>query len=143
MASYTSPAEDIATMLQTGSIGTIGATSGWAITVSKFEATPDTHISLTNVSGGNPDPKWLLDFGIVNIKVRGAVFAYQAMMSKSLDVRNLLLGKAETTVNTTVYKGIWMVGDILEMGYDDNNRPITSMNFRVAAEPTTGGRTAL
>ena len=133
-----SPAESIKDLLVTASVGTHNATTGWSIKVSKEEAKPDTQITVYDIGGASPNPKFLLDFPQVQVMVRGAENGYQALYTKAKDVKDALLGRDSTTINGDVISGIIMDGDLNFLGYDENKRPRFSLNFSLFFEPAAG-----
>lgn len=137
-------AKDISDMLVTGGIGTFAAASGWGIYISKEPLTPNTVVTVYHTGGAEPNAKWRLDFPTVQIRVRGDVNGYVAAHDKARAIFDLLLGKSPTTVNTNLYSGFWCMNDIIFLKYDDNNRPLFVINFRLAVEPSSGtNRSAL
>jgi len=138
---------DIKDVLVAGSIGTFEATSGWAICIGVMPKDPDT-VVLVTASGGLPsDPKWLLDYPAVQVRVRGPKGNWQSGRQKAEDVKNLLLGRtSETQPSGDRWVSITMQSDITPLGRDDNERPEFSVNFRMIvqpAAPTPTNRTAL
>jgi hypothetical protein len=132
-----SPAADIASILVSAGVGAMG-NSGWAIKIGLEPTTPDTAITIYDTGGYPPNPKWLQDNPTVQARIRGSVGGYPAAYSKALAVRDALLGFAGQAINGTNYAGIWCMGDIVSLGYDDSNRPIFTVNFRMVREPSSG-----
>jgi len=130
--------EDLKDILVTAGIGTYAATSGWAIYVSKEPKSPDTVVTLYDYSGADPSPKFLRDNPNVQVRVRGAKEAYKAGWTKAQAVKDALLGLPGQTINATKYVGVWMQSDINFINYDDNNRPLFTLNFRITREPASG-----
>lgn len=130
---------DLKDVLETASIGTFAATSGWGIYISKEPDTPDTTITLYPYgSPVEPNPKFLIDYLNVQARIRGDVQGYAAAQTKAQAVKDALLGLTAQTVNTSKYIGVWMNTDIFLLRYDDNDRPILVINFRVIREPASG-----
>jgi hypothetical protein len=133
--------KDIATLLQTLALGTLNATSGWAIYYSrepheKPDVNPITAITVYDTGGRTPDPRNLLDYPTVQIRVRAADF--DTGYAKILAIREALMSKAAVTVNGTVYSGFWLNGDINAIGRNDADRPIFTVNFQLMREPASG-----
>jgi hypothetical protein len=127
---------DVKDLLEAASVGTFAASSGWGIWIGKQPAKPDTSITLFDDGGFAPDPKFLLDRPTLRVLVRGSEWGYTGAYSKAQAVKDTLLGDDRQTVGGTLYVGIIMTGDIAFIQYDDNNRPIFSLNFQIWREPS-------
>lgn len=134
MANSPTTTVDIKDILEAGSIGTFGATSGWSIRISREDGEPDQMITIYDTGGFESDPKNNIDQPTVQIRIRGNPQDYVNTRAKAMAIRALLHGPARQTVNGTVYVGIWLTGDIVFLRYDDNNRPIFTLNFRIVSE---------
>lgn len=132
---------DAKDMLVTAGVGTFAATSGWSIHISKEpdgSPFPNTTITIYDTGGPGPNPKWLLEEVSIQVRIRGDVNGFQNAWIKAQAIKDALLGKDPSTVNTTRYTGIYMDGDISFLMYDDSNRPIIALNFRTIREPASG-----
>jgi hypothetical protein len=118
------------------------ATSGWSIHIGKMPKTPDTVI-LINRSGGRPsDPKWLLDYPNVQVRVRGPKANQQQAEQKAVDIKDRFLGlTSETQVSGDRWVSVTMLSDIAPLGYDENERPEFSINFAMIVEPAVPANT--
>lgn len=125
-------------LLVAAGVGTYGATSGWGIFLGKLPTAPDTAIAITSSSGSPSNPKYLIDYPSVQVLVRGAKNGYEAAYDKALAVQNALLGLPSQTVNGDLWVQVNQIGSIAEMGFDDNNRPLVSVNFALIVEPASG-----
>lgn len=127
---------DFKDALVAGSIGVFQATSGWSIFIGMMPGSPDTAVVVTQ-SGGRPsDPKWLLDYPNVQVRVRGAKGNWQAARQKAQDIKDLMLGRAsETQPSGDRWVGINLFSDITPLGVDSNGRPEFSVNFAMIVEP--------
>ena len=137
----TSPARDLATYLQTGSIGTVGTpTTGTAIAVG-MEPPVDAAlklekcITLYDTGGTDPDPRGTLDRPTVQVRVRGPARDYSAGWAIAQQARDYLLGKNGFTVNSRRYVCIWLEGDVAFLMRDAGDRPIFTFNLRTMREP--------
>ncbi len=133
-----STAEDFKVILAAAGVGSTVPDDDWGIHVSKEPATPHRAITIYDTGGAEPNAKHLLDFNTVQIRIRGQVGEYSGAHIKALAVKNKLLGLPPETVNGTDFRGVWQVGDIIFLRYDDNNRPVFVTNWRTALEPATG-----
>ena len=131
----TIPAHDMAIFLRDQAVGNLGGTLDWAIRIGKEPTSPDRSITLYD-TGGDPNPKFLLDQSTIQIRIRGAKQDYQITYLKALDIKNQLLSFPKQIVNGTLYIGIWPMGDIVYIGHDDNDRPLFTSNWRLGSEPT-------
>jgi hypothetical protein len=132
------PCADIATILQAAGCGTIGATTGWAISKSREPAAPDACITVYDYGGLPPDPKWLFDQPRVQVRVRGNPDGYEAAYAKARACLDALLGYPRTTIGGTVYVGIRALDDVSLLEYDASRRPVLTVNLEVAREPASG-----
>lgn len=133
----TDPAVSVKDLLVAGGAGTFAATSGWSIHVGKLPATPNTAISVMQTGGLAPNPKWLLDYPSIQVMVRGAANGYVAARAKAQKVKDILLGIASQDLNGDRLVQINQIGDIASIGFDDSNRPLFTLNFRLIVEPAT------
>lgn len=139
-----SPSEDLKDKLVAQGVGTFAASSGWSISIGHEYADPHTTITLYDTSGGEPNPKHLLDEPNVQVRVRADPGDQPGAYAKAREVMNTLLGLPQETINGTVYVGIWALNDPYLLGYDDNQRPLYTVNFRLVREPSSGDhRTSL
>lgn len=136
----TNPAsEDIAQILVGAGVGTVGGASGWRVSISREATAPDTCVTVYDNGGSTPHPNWSLDELDIQVQVRGDREGYRAAYDKVLEVRDVLLGRPTENVNTTQYVGIIMRGDFNFIQYDDNERPVFTLNFIVWREPVASG----
>lgn len=125
-------------LLVTAGVGTRGATSGWGIYAGKEPKTPHTTVTLFATGGLVPNPKWLLDEPTFQVRVRGTAGGYEAAFDKAVEVKDALLGLPSQTIGTTRWVSVLMPNDITNIGYDENERPRFTLNFRLILEPATG-----
>lgn len=129
----------ISDVLVAAGVGTFGATVGWGIFIHQEPPSPpDTAITIYETGGTDPNPKWLLDFPSVQVRVRGAKGGYVAAKAKATDVLNALLGLPSQTINSDVWVAVNQVGGINSLGQDDKDRPLFSLNYGLIIEPATG-----
>lgn len=125
-------------ILVTAGIGTFGATSGWGIYISREPDSPHTCVTVYDVGGLTPDPKWRLDYPSVQVRVRGAPNGYIDASTKAQAVKDALLGITPQTINTDNIRGIVAIGDIAFLSYDEQRRPIFTQNWRFTVQPAAG-----
>jgi len=122
-----SPSVDIATKLATAGIGVLGT----SIFVGREPGLSTLTITLLDVGGAAPNPKYARDFLDLQIVVKGAPNDYVSARTKAEAIKNNLLGAAAYTVGTEIYFAFNMRGDINFIGYDKNNQPSFTLNFRI------------
>lgn len=128
------PSFDIASILRAN-----GVDAGtWLVFESREPENPNSTVTVYDSGGLASNPAWILDFPSVQIRVRGDINKYTLAYDKSQEIKDLLLGLPKQVINTTEYIGIWVLGDITALGYDDNKRPILVQNWRIAREPAAG-----
>ncbi len=138
------PSVDFKDLLSTAGVGTWQATTGWALAVSREPATPDQVVTIYDTGGQDPNAKWLLDNPTVQVRVRGSPNDYPATYAKAIAVKDALLGLTPQTLDSIDYVGVWMVGDVIFIGYDELQRPRFTTNWQITREPASGTyRTAL
>ena len=129
---------DIASRLQNGTIGTIGATTGWTIRVAEIPNAPDTCVSLYEYAGLPSDLTLDGTRDVtpgLQVRVRGERNGYIAARQKAEAISVLLDGISNITINGTKYKYIFATQQPSFMGLDENQRPMWVQNFRVCKEP--------
>lgn len=132
------PVVGIKDLLVAASVGTFGAASGWGIYIGKSPDLPDTCVTIYAAGGASPNPKWLLDFPSVQIIIRGSEDGYVAARAKAQVIKDTLLGLPSQDLNGDRWVGVWQVGDITPMGFDQKQRPLFSLNYRLIIEPADG-----
>lgn len=108
------------------------------IFIGKMPATPNAVISIIRTGGITPNPKFLLDRPSMQVMVRGDINGYVAAEVKAVEVKDALLGLISQDVNGDRWVQVNMIGDIVNLGFDDSNRVMFSLNFGLIIEPATG-----
>lgn len=131
-----SPAEILGDLLIAGNIGVEDA----ALKVGFMPDAPDALVCMMDTGGQNPNPRWGVDFVMVQALIRGGINDYGAAWIQARKVRDYLLGFESSDVATgDRIDSIIVVGDIATMGNDTKERPLLSINFRVIIEPQDVG----
>ena len=117
------------------SIGSPESDTGWSIHIGKAPTTPDQAIVITRAPGSEPDPKWLLDFTSVQIRVRGGKGSYRDAEAKARQIKDFLLGFPSQNVGGDRWVSITMPSDYSFIGFDQNERPTFVLNIRMIIEP--------
>lgn len=123
------PSVDIKDLLDADS--DVGLTFPTDLFVSEMPKEPDLCAAVFDSGGFDPDAHIDYQRPTVQVRVRGNKGAYVAAHSLAQAIRDALNGLNDQTVNATRYIGIWVVGDVLSLGQDDNGRPLLSVNFRI------------
>lgn len=124
-----SPAVDIKSILAATS--SLALTFGTDLFVSEMPDTPDECVCVYDTGGYPPEANFNYERPTVQVRVRGSKGAYVAAHSLTQDVRDTLHALTNQTVNGARYIGIWCESDVLSLGYDNNHRPMLSVNFRI------------
>lgn len=121
--------EDIKDMLEDSGSGT-GLTFATDLFIAQMPSSPDKCVCVYDTAGESPGYNDYYKLGI-QIVVRGDKEAYLDAYDLANTIQVYLHEKNNETWNSTRYIGVWGEGDILFMGWDDNQRPMFSINFRV------------
>lgn len=111
-----------------------GGLSDWAIFIGRQPNDPNACITLYD-SGGRANPRWLLDFPSVQIRVRGGANQYAAAANRCLQIKQILLGIPSQDLNGDRWVQVNLTSDRAFVGYDQLNRPEFTMNFNLIIEP--------
>lgn len=125
-----SPAIDIADILVLSSSAT-GLTKGVDLFVGRMPNTPDAVTTVYDTGGQSPQSGYVYLIPTVQIKVRGAKMGYIVPYSLAEDIRDILHGFHNRIINSTKYLSIYAMGDIHNLGDDENDRPVFSINFLI------------
>lgn len=129
-----SPANDIATMLANDGIATIGTD----LFVGREPDKTGQTITVFDTGADQPaEPKWGRDYFTVQVRVRGTPRDYDATWTKADTVKNRLHSRPAETIDGIVYAGVWALGDLIFLTYDESERPIVVGNYRTIREHTT------
>lgn len=137
-----SPATHLKDILVAGGY-TFGGTGDWAVYVGKQPTTtPKRCITIYDSGGLAPNPRWLLDYPSVQVRVRGNSNDYDVAYKKAREVRDRLLGKPSYTAsNGDRIVHVNGIGDVAFVGYDDAVNPEFVFNFRMITEPAADATT--
>jgi hypothetical protein len=130
------PSSGIKDILVAQSLGVAAATTGWAIRISKMSSSPATQIMIADTGGMNVNPAWLYEEKTLQVLVRGAPDGYEAAWQKAKDIKDALVGIDPHDRDGDRWDGITMLGDLAFLQYDEQDRPIFTMNFRLLLEPS-------
>lgn len=139
-----SPAVQAKDVLVAKSIGVFpgSVSTPWSIVISRRTEAPDAQIVVFDSPGSSSNNRWLLDEPHISIMVRGDKDQYSAAYAKMREVKDALLGiEPFTHADGDRWDGCLAVGDIMPLGYDEQNRPLFSMEFRLYHEPADNALT--
>lgn len=130
-------------LIVTATVGSNTPTADWSVHLSVMPSTPDRAIAIFDTGGTEegPNPKWLLDYRTIQVRVRGKPNDYQTIYAKIAQVKDVLLGLPAQTVEGDRWCGVTGLGDITFLGRDENDRPELIMNFRIIMEPADNALT--
>lgn len=120
--------QDIIQLLQERGIGTVGVD----LFYSQMPPTPDNVVVLFEYAGEPPDLHANVEYPGLQVMVRNK--SYDAGRQKIEQIRNLLHGLAETTINGHRYLLIQARQSPEALARDENGRAIFVCNFRVTKE---------
>ena len=116
-----------------------GSFLDWDITVGKMLDSPDRQITIYNTGGLAKNPRWLLDYPSIQIKVRGGPNDYILSKQQAVLANEALIGiESFTASNGDRIVHINSIGDVGSTGWDDKKRPEWIFNLRIIAEPAAG-----
>lgn len=131
-----SPAESAAALLVTAGVVVTTPTPGsYLVRVGLLTEDSDALVSVYDSGGQNPSPKFLLEFPRIMCCVRGAARDYSGAYAKVRAVKDVLLGLDPQVISGDRWSGVTGVGDITFLKYDDRDRPLFTVNFRIILEP--------
>lgn len=114
----------------------------WNLWIGKQPDSPDRSITIYDTPGLAPNPRWLLDYPSVQIRVRGNPNDYETAANKIQEVKDLILGiPSYTTSGGDRINHINGIGEIDFRGWDDQKRPSFTANYRLIIEPATNSNT--
>ena len=116
--------------------------NAWYMMISKMpdsQNDPDTYIAIVLTGGLEPNPKWSVDYPSIQCLIRGAKGGYNDALAKAKEIKDVLLGFSSADVNGDRWTNINMIGDIANLGYDESNRPMFSVNFSLIICATPSG----
>lgn len=102
--------------------------------IGREPAQPSNCITVYDTGGGAQNPRFAIDEA--NIQVRARNIGYTDGYGKLEQVKKALEGLPQTTVNNATYIGIWASTNIAFLKYDEQERAMFSINFRVQRQPT-------
>jgi hypothetical protein len=93
--------------------------------------TPNFCVSVNDSGGYDPQSNYVYEKPTIQILVRGKLWGYTAAYAQIKEIHNVLHDLHGEVWGGSKYIGIWTQGCVLPLGYDNNNRPMLSLNFRI------------
>lgn len=118
---------------------TFGTSSQWSIWIGKQPDAPDRCITIYDTPGRAPDPKWLLDYPTVQVRVRGGEQDYAVAGLKAKEIQNRLVGRESYNAPDTLgdrIVSIVALGDVAFDGWGQKDRPEFVFNLSLIIEPS-------
>lgn len=123
------PSKDIKDMLEANSA--LALTFNTDLYYAEMPDSPDACVCIYDSGGMPPDPHQTYERPTVQVRIRGTKNGYDAAHLRGQAIRDLLNGSYEETWNAARYIGIWATTDVMFIYFDDNSRPVFSVNFRI------------
>lgn len=130
-----SVAKDIAGLLETDGVGTVGTN----IFIGNLPLDKENVIGVFDSGGVYSNPKFKRDELLCQILIRGPKESYEGGYSLAKAVKDALLGRDAVVIDGIDYIFFVMNGDIAFLGNDDRKRPQFTTNWRIVRENETGG----
>lgn len=121
---------DLASYLQTHSIGTVGTD----IFIETMPASPDDCVSIFQYEGRPPDLVWNGEYPGVQVRVRGAPSHHDEAFAKAHNILKHLHLLVNQTINSHVYHLVEANGSVWSAGRDVKGRWLYTINFSVVKE---------
>lgn len=114
------------------------SSADWQIFVGTEPPVPDKTITLFRSGGSSPNPKWLVDYPSIQVRVRGEIGGYADAYNKAQTVKDALLGLGPYShISGDVLVQVNMQGDIFPLPADETGKPIFVVNFNLRVEPAS------
>lgn len=117
-----SPAFDIAVFLQNEIVESL-------CYVNEEPASPNNCVTIYDTGGS--DPMIVDDIYSPTIQVRVRNLSSPAAYAKQYQIRDILVAARNKIINSTDYVAMWLQGDIISIGRDENNRYILTSNYKL------------
>lgn len=132
-----SPAEEIAQHLADNGIGARAGDGVWGIHVSQEPDSPDDVVTVYDTGGLDPIQVDIdLRQPTIQIRVRGSL--HSDVRSTHDSIYSILDAVQGAEIESHHYIGIWIQGDIIDIGRDDNDRFRATANYRINRQPAEG-----
>ena len=96
---------------------------------------PDEAVTIYMLPGQAPDPKFILNYPRLQIRVRAR--DYETAYNTAYRMLDDLVGRDPQIVNSSMYTAIYGVSDVFYLDKDTKNRFIFAFNIRLVVEANT------
>lgn len=123
--------------------GIFGGATNWKGTIGTF-TTDAQQLCFMAGAGRAPEVKVAINYPTVQVLARGdaAPNGRAALHSKMLEVFNLLHAIPQNPTEFPELTSCLARGDIQDLGRDENQRPLASLNFNLIVTPSSAGNRA-
>ena len=132
-----SPAYDVALMLAADTL--LGLTLGTELFVHREPASPDATITVSDIAGFDADARSEYEYErpVVNIRVRGARnTGAQAAYETAKSIWDILRLVVDETWGNSTYIALYPVSSIQLLSFDEVDRPVYLLSFRIHRTPS-------
>lgn len=129
---------EVAEYLEGEGVGTFGGDTQWSLHTTREPLSPDDVVTIYNTGGGEPvtvedtDDETLYN-PTIQVRVRGT--DQEAVHARHELIRRTLILPREREIGDHRYVSINATSDILDLGLDDNERYVATMNYDVLRHP--------
>jgi len=134
----TSVAKDMADLLETRGVGTVG-TDIYIGQLPDRNDSPDKAIGVFETGAIYLNPRCQRDELMVQFLARGPQRDYETSYTWAKQVQDAILGIPPQTVNGKSYVLFVSIGGISHTGMDQRERHVFSLNFKIVSENVPGG----
>ena len=115
--------------------------TGWHFATGRLVSSPDQMVVLANSGGLPAEPSVGQDYPKVQILCRGPKGSggQEDAYLKLRDVRDALVGIPSRPATYPNLASVTQIGDIADVGFDDQDRPIYSLNLQLIVWYETSG----
>lgn len=125
------PSKDLAILLAASSTGLTLGTDLFYSREPDGASIADKIVTVLDTPGLDPATYTTLLAPNAQVRIRGNAGEFDDSFTLAETVRNTLHAVKNTTVGGTRYIHIIATSDLNWLGYDDNNRPLWTINFRI------------
>jgi len=125
------PIEDLKDMI-VAAPSIVDLTFGTDLFLSKMPSTPDKCVALFDTGGLAPYLIGVvLDRPTVQVKIRGKQGGYKDAYTVGESIKDFFEEQHDTIINGTRYLQIYPMQDVVFLNYDELDRPLFTINFRM------------
>lgn len=99
--------------------------------ISREPEEPDAVVTIYDTTGEDAQANYVYKKPNIQVRIRSPRQDYITGYATAESIFDALHGLANITINSTRYIGIWAIGDINLIMWDENDRAILTVNFRI------------